>query len=63
MYKGTLWRVTNANIVPYSTYLVQKYNFHVNLELCSSIKSIKYILKYEFKGNEMATILFFENDD
>ena len=41
MHKGTPWRVTNANIIPYSPYLVQKHNCHVNLECCASIKSMK----------------------
>ena len=32
MHTGTPWRVTNANIVPYSPYLIQKYNFIINLD-------------------------------
>ena len=60
MHKGTPWRVTNANIIPYSPYFVQKYNCHVNLECCASIKSMKYIFKCEFKGNDMAIIAFDE---
>src|SRR5439155_7405394 len=36
----------NRWIVPYNPYLCQKYNCHINVEICSSIRSVKYLYKY-----------------
>ena len=30
-------------------------NCHINVEICTSVKSIKYVLKYVHKGNDQAT--------
>ncbi|GFW69060.1 helitron_like_N domain-containing protein [Trichonephila clavipes] len=40
--------------VPYSPLLSKTYNAHINVEFCSSVKSIKYICKYVHKGSDMA---------
>ncbi|GBM80024.1 hypothetical protein AVEN_202537-1 [Araneus ventricosus] len=54
--------VDNMWILPYNPYLTKKYNAHVNVEICSSIKSIKYILKYVYKGHDCAKIVFENNE-
>ncbi|XP_044581535.1 uncharacterized protein LOC123263065 [Cotesia glomerata] len=41
-------------VVPYSPLLSKTYNAHINVEFCSSVKSIKYICKYVHKGSDMA---------
>jgi hypothetical protein len=33
-----------------------EFNCHINLEVCASIKSVKYIHKYIYKGNDRATL-------
>jgi len=38
-------QVDNRWVVPYNPYLVQKYNCHVNVEICSTVASVKYIHK------------------
>lgn len=44
-------------------FLLQKYEAHINMEVCNSIKAIEYIQKYIFKGNDRITIkLQNEND-
>ncbi|XP_072077842.1 uncharacterized protein [Arachis hypogaea] len=37
-------------VVSYNPWLLLKYDCHINVEICSSIKSIKYLYKYCYKG-------------
>ena len=46
----------NRWVVPYNQYLSKKYNAHINVEICSSIKSCKYLYKYVYKGPDMACV-------
>ncbi|XP_025199920.1 uncharacterized protein LOC112597908 [Melanaphis sacchari] len=43
----------NQWVVPYSPLLSKIYKAHINVELCSSVKSIKYICKYVNKGSDL----------
>jgi len=51
-------KVDNRFIVPYNPYLLKKYNAHINVEICSTVKSVKYIYKYIYKGFDSASIAF-----
>ena len=42
--------------MPYNAYLLQKYDAHINVEVCASVKSVKYLFKYVFKGHDRATV-------
>jgi len=42
--------VDNRWVVPYNLWLLLKYDCHIKVEVCSSIKSIKYLYKYVYKG-------------
>jgi len=42
--------------VPYNRYLLLKYNAHINVEICTSVKSVKCIYKYIYKGYEACTV-------
>ena len=44
--------IDNRWIVPYNPYLCQKYDCHINVEICSSIRSVKYLYKYVYKGHD-----------
>ena len=48
--------IDNRWIVPYNPYLCQKYNYHINVEICSSIRSVKYLYKYVYKGPDCAMV-------
>jgi len=48
--------IDNRWIVPYNPYLCQKYNCHINVEICSSIRSVKYLYKYIYKGHDRVMI-------
>ena len=46
----------NTWVVPYNAVLLRAFDAHINVEICSSVKSIKYVCKYINKGSDMATI-------
>ncbi|CAF4798859.1 unnamed protein product, partial [Rotaria sp. Silwood2] len=50
------YEVDNRWIVPYNPYLIMKYNAHINVEICATVKSIKYLFKYVYKGHDCANI-------
>ncbi len=53
-YKGECY--TNEDVVPYNPYLLMKYQCHINVEVCSTIKAVKYLFKYVYKGSDRATV-------
>ena len=42
----------NHDMVPYSPYLSAKYGCHINVEVCASVESVKFIHKYIYKGHD-----------
>jgi hypothetical protein len=54
--KVGLHEVDNTWIVPYNPYLTKKFKAHINLEACTSIKSVKYLFKYVYKGYDCANV-------
>lgn len=48
-------QLDNRWVVPFNPVLLRTFNAHINVELCSSVKSIKYICKYVNKGSDQAT--------
>ncbi|XP_073513989.1 uncharacterized protein [Phyllobates terribilis] len=54
--------IDNSWIVPYNHYLLKKYNYHINVEICASIQSVKYLFKYVYKGHDKANIEIAQRD-
>ncbi|XP_021717300.1 uncharacterized protein LOC110685147 [Chenopodium quinoa] len=50
LHENSATFVDNGWVVPYNSWLLLKYDCHINVEICSSIKSVKYLYKYVHKG-------------
>ncbi|KYM98545.1 ATP-dependent DNA helicase PIF1 [Cyphomyrmex costatus] len=48
--------INNRYVVPYCPILSMIFNCHINVEIVSSIKSVKYLYKYIYKGHDVAAI-------
>lgn len=48
--------------MPYNPYLLRMYNCHINVEVCSSIKAVKYLFNYIYKGHDRASVTLDEAD-
>lgn len=49
-------KVDNRWIVPHNPWLSSKFNAHINVEICSSVRSVKYLFKYLYKGYDSANV-------
>ncbi|AQK76511.1 hypothetical protein ZEAMMB73_Zm00001d018583 [Zea mays] len=47
----------NRWVVPYNPYLLRLFNCHINVEACGSIKAVKYLFKYIYKGHDHASVV------
>ncbi|CAH1413227.1 unnamed protein product [Lactuca virosa] len=43
-------------VAPYNPKLLMMFNCHINVEVCSSINSVKYLFKYVYKGHDKQVI-------
>ncbi|KAL5730296.1 hypothetical protein ACHQM5_003135 [Ranunculus cassubicifolius] len=55
--------VDNRNVVPYNPYLSAMFDSHINVEVCASVRAVKYIHKYIYKGFDKATMVFVNASD
>lgn len=39
------------------------YNCHINVEICSSVKAVKYLYKYIYKGHDAAQVHIDKGDN
>ncbi|XP_060962816.1 uncharacterized protein LOC115724117 isoform X1 [Cannabis sativa] len=42
----------NRWVVPYNPYLLATFDCHINVEICSTVKAVKYLYKYIYKGHD-----------
>nr|XP_009763055.1 PREDICTED: uncharacterized protein LOC104215018 [Nicotiana sylvestris] len=54
--------MNNQWVVPYNPYLLMRHNCHINVEVCSGVKGIKYLYKYIYKGHDGCAV-YIESDD
>lgn len=47
-------KLYNDMVVPYNPSLLLKYDAHLNVEVVSTIHSVKYLFKYVYKGHDKA---------
>nr|XP_009775438.1 PREDICTED: uncharacterized protein LOC104225359 [Nicotiana sylvestris] len=52
----------NSWVVSYNPYLFGKFNCHINVEVCSDIKVVKYLYKYICKGHDKIAFSVQNND-
>jgi hypothetical protein len=48
-------KVDNSIIVPYSPYLLMRFDAHINVEVCNYVSCVKYLYKYVCKGADRVT--------
>jgi hypothetical protein len=53
----------NRWVVPYNAYLVRKFKAHINVHVCTSIRAVKYLYKYVFKGHDRAAVEVLVRDE
>ncbi|GBN61555.1 hypothetical protein AVEN_27408-1 [Araneus ventricosus] len=56
------YHLDNRCVVHYNPWLYKQFRAHINVEVCVSIKSVKYLYKCVYKGHDAASIRF-ENEN
>lgn len=46
----------SRHVVPYNPWLSHKYNCTINVEICSTVSSVKYLYKHVYKGHDRIAI-------
>ena len=52
------FEIDNRFIIPYNKFLSKTFECHINVEAVLSVKAIKYIYKYIYKGYDKASVEF-----
>ncbi|PIA53922.1 hypothetical protein AQUCO_00900472v1 [Aquilegia coerulea] len=55
--------VDNKDVVPYNPHLSKMFDCHINVEICASVRAVKYIHKYIYKGHDRTTMVVGAEDD
>ncbi|XP_035784390.1 uncharacterized protein LOC118462648 [Anopheles albimanus] len=53
----------NRYVVPYNPWLSNKYDSHINVEVCATVSSVKYLYKYVYKGHDRVAFSTHETVD
>ncbi|XP_075512261.1 uncharacterized protein LOC142547728 [Primulina tabacum] len=49
-------KLNNQWAVPHNSYLLLRYDCHVNVEVCSRLTAVKYLCKYIYKGHDKVVV-------
>ncbi|XP_076029108.1 uncharacterized protein LOC143017956 [Oratosquilla oratoria] len=60
---GKTYTIDNRWIVPYNPLLSKAFKAHINVEICCSVQSIMYIIKYLNKGSDAAVLQLRSGED
>ena len=61
--KGEDQILHNRWVVPYNPMLLLKYKCHINVEVCTTTNSIKYLFKYVLKGGDKISLVVKDKDE
>jgi hypothetical protein len=56
-------KLDNRWVIPFNSSLLMLYNCHINIEICSSIKVVKYLYKYIYNAPDGASYLVDKSDN
>lgn len=62
-FSRTRFLADNRHVVPYNPYLSQRYNSHINVEISTSSRAVKYLCKYITKGSDRAHLELATNNN
>ena len=54
VHKGKTY--DNRDVIPYNPSLLLAFDCHINVEVCSTVRAVKYLYKYVYKGNDRAQV-------
>lgn len=54
---NAMMEINNQWVVPYNANFLLLYRTHINVQICTSIKCVKYINKYVHKGHDRARVV------
>ena len=53
-------RFNNRWVVPYNPFLIRLLKIYINVEVCTTVKAVKYIHKYIYKEHDKATMQIYK---
>lgn len=62
-YDGVTYELPNGHVidnqwvVPHCRELLKMFNCHINVEIVSSVRAVKYVYKYIYKVHDAATVI------
>jgi hypothetical protein len=63
VYETYEFLINNQWVVPTNYGLSLKFNSHINVESCGTMRTVKYIFKYIYKGGDCANLVLTQEKD